>query len=177
MRFNSFVGIVVLLMLTGCVYSSHPDYPRVWSGLVSDKAKNYLNISGVYLDEGEKAGTTLSWLLYGVTSDVAVTHVKIVQQDFCNLEISLWNNNLLVKKTDYKLGEDFSCNNREVVLSSERQLLRSQNLGLNYTKNVLMKNEDGWLVLKNTRGEYGLLGVLIPIASEIVSWHRFKPMF
>lgn len=164
--------IITSLLITGCASYSHPDYPKDWSKLIAANKEDCLDISGVYADRSEQQEITLSWLLYGLTNNITVSHVSFRQYGSRSIKVIIWNECSIVKQALYDSNQ-FKCTNKEVILASEKSAFRSQNLGLNYTKNHLMKNEEGHLVVKHTRGEYGLIGLLLPVASETDKWYSF----
>ena len=172
------LAVALISTLVGCVYSSHPQYPSIWGELVNGYAGSCPPVAGTYENVGEVHGSTgtgtLSWLLYDIRSDVTVTHVQIVQPDKDTMEITVWNDNHVVKSVNYKKEAGFICADDEAVLLPQRDVLKSNNFGLNCRGISLGKAKSGQLVVKYRESSIGVIGGILPAASEAYSWRRFN---
>jgi len=160
----------ILCLVVGCSHSNYTQYPVGWGDLVTAQNRKCIDIAGTYAYRNEIEKCSIGGMLSHITFDVAVTHVEIVQQHPDNLEIILWNHSVIVRRDQYKLNQEFSCTATEINLSPEREIFGSHTIGWNYRENKLMKTENGWLVVRMATGEYGLLGLLIPLAEKSTYW-------
>jgi len=171
MRFNIIVAIP--LLISSCM--SIQKYPSEWPPLIDIEDQICPNISGSYVNDGEKTDGIITSLL----GKWEATHFQINQLHDDTLEILFLDNDTLVDKNIYskKKGE-YSCTPEGVRISFGTKASTQIGEGLmpvslNWASLYLTKNTDGELVVKATSSGMGLV-VVFPVAGYAADYARFK---
>lgn len=181
--------MLLLLLLSSCV--SHQKYPLEWPPLISIANEKCPDISGIFVNEGERPDKTKRYLSDAFEKtemykdigqrkkDVDVTHVKINRPDNDTLEILFWNNDTLVDKNIYsRKKKEYSCTPEgiRIPLGSGVSSQMGEGIipvGINWLTLYLTKNTDGELVIRYTSSGVGL-ALIVPIAGSTSDYVRFR---
>jgi hypothetical protein len=174
--------LLFFLFLISC--ASYQKYPSEWAELVLPEDEKCLDISGSYMNSGERGdkrnSAYLSILLGFEERTATSTHVQIRQIDIDNLETSVWNEKKLVSKKRYsKENKGYSCSSKGIEIPIAKEKLEGEKAaggaGMKITL-YLTKSIDGSLIVerKCSAGGYSLL--YIPVVGSSYEWYRFKPI-
>lgn len=175
----SITTTIVLSCLFFASCASYQKYPSEWAELILPQDERCLDISGTYMNLGEKAdkqSTYLSTLFDFEETPSTMTKIQIIQLDNDKLEISAWYEQKLVSKKAYsKRNKEYSCSSRGVEIpigKGEKTVGGAGESIIIY----LAKSTDGALVIerKSSTGGYSLL--YIPMVGSTSEWFRFKPI-
>ncbi len=179
MRIYLLIGWLILAV-TGCyTHAANTDYPNKWGKLIPKRDTGCLDVTGRYINMGDDADHPkrpigFSLLLY--QDKRKISHIQISQTSSDSIEITLWDESNLVDRKYYKKDRDYFCTNEEIALKSNTELVGENVIGLMKTKHILMKSDDGYLVIKQHSEGAGLAFGFIPMGGGDYQWYRFKEM-
>jgi len=178
-----FIILLSSLFFISC--ASYQKYPPEWAELVLPEDDKCPDISGTYMNSGERgdsrASIYLSILLGFEDKTATATHVQIRQSDDNNLEAFVWNEQKVVSKRFFsKKNKGFSCSSKGIEIpigkeEIEREKAASEEAGGRITL-YLTKSTDGALVIERKSSASGYSLLYIPVVARSYEWYRFKPV-
>jgi len=165
--------ILSCLLFTSC--ASYQRYPSEWAELILPRDERCFDISGTYVNLGERADKQATYFtaLSGFEgAPLAISQIQITQKDNDKLEISVWyEQRLFYGKVFSKGNKEYNCSSKDVEISV---MDRARTAAAGATL-FLARNRDGALVIerKSNDGDNFLLNV--PMVGNTYEWYRFKP--
>jgi hypothetical protein len=171
------VSIIITIMLsflflTSC--ASYQKYPSEWSQLILPQDKRCPDISGTYINLGERADKQPAYLTTVLGFEeipLAVVQIQIAATDNGKLEISVWYEKTLVyKKAFSEVNKEYNCSSKGV----EIPIMDRARAAVAKTTLFLAKSKDGALIIDRKSNDGDNLLLNIPMVGNSYEWYRFK---
>ena len=176
----------LIMVVNGCTF--HAPYPTEWAEL-EHIPEDCPNIAGIYVDRGDldpesAKATGVGWWHVSLSGYLGLghdtrttTHVEISQPNARIIEVTAWENDVLLSQKTYSRQHGaYECESGFVKIdTSESWFAGSEVMGYERGALLFRKSIDGALIMQSTSSGFGMVLLILPAVADQQLWYRFEP--